>query len=170
MCKVNTLCLFYFRLHYIACTNCGLAQGNMSWCFENRGKDYHWVVDLYERLKLPIIPEVVRAFQKATQERMKDLAKKKTEEYKQQRISQKVARAEDQEERKKWVKRQAVIHTYGVEGEEEGTEDSNLVQEAEQLLGGEDTQIVSGRKCKCGSTSHLRTSSHSCPLNKKNNK
>lgn len=142
----------------------------MSWCFENRGKDYHWVVDLYERLKLPIIPEVVRAFQKATQERMKDLAKKKTEEYKQQRISQKVARAEDQEERKKWVKRQAVIHTYGVEGEDEGTEDSNLVQEAEQLLGGEDTQIVSGRKCKCGSTSHLRTSSHSCPLNKKNNK
>ena len=142
----------------------------MSWCFENRGSNYHWVVDLYKRLKFPIVPEVVRAFQKATQERMKNLAKKKTEEAKQKRISQKVACAEDQDERKKWVKRQAVIHTYGVEGEEDGTEDSNLVQVAEQLLGGENTQIVSGRKCKCGSNSHQRTSSRFCPLNKKNKK
>ena len=142
----------------------------MSLCFENQGSNYHWVVDLYERLKFPIVPEVVRAFQKATQERMKNLAKKKTEDAKQKRISQKVARAKDQEERKKWVKRQAVIHTYGVEGEKDSTEDSNLVQEAEQMLGGENTQIVSGRKCKCGSTSHQRTSSCFCPLNKKNKK
>jgi len=104
----------------------------MTWCFENRGKEYHWVIDLYERMKLPVLPEVVRAFRKATEERMKELAKKKTEEAKQKRISNKVARAEDQEERKKWVKRQAILHTYGVEGEEvDAEEDVNLVQEAE---------------------------------------
>lgn len=49
------------------------------------------------------------------------LEKKKTEETKQKRISQKVAYAEDQGERKKWVKRQAVLYTYGVEAEEEDT-------------------------------------------------
>jgi len=42
---------------------------------------------------------------------MKELVKKKTEEAKQKRISKKVAHAEDQEERKKWVKRQAILHT-----------------------------------------------------------
>ena len=166
-----SLLFFSRRLHYITCTNCGLAQGNMTWCFENRGKEYHWVIDLYERMKLPVLPEVVRAFRKATEERMKELAKKKTVEAKQKRISNKVARAEDQEERKKWVKRQAILHTYGVEGEEvDAEEDVNLVQEAESMVGGEDAVIVSGRKCKCGSTSHQRTSNRSCPLNKKNAK
>lgn len=166
-------CYYYifFRLHYITSTNCGLVQGNMTWCYENRGSKYHWVIDLYERLKLPILHEVVRAFRKATEERIKELTKKKTEDTKRKRISHKVARAEDQEERKKWGKRQAILHTYGVEGVEDGTEeDANLVQEVDHMLSGEDAVILSGRKCKCGSTSHQRVSSHFCPLNKRNAK
>lgn len=142
----------------------------MTWCYENRGGEYHWVVDLYERLKLPVLPEVVRALRIATENHMKELAKKKTGETKKKRISNKIARAEDQEERKKWVKRQAILHTYGVEGEEDETEeDASLAQEAEHILGGEEA-IVSGRKCKCGSTTYQRTSNRSCPLNKKNAK
>ena len=144
----------------------------MTWCFENRGPDYHWVIDLYERLKLPILPEVVRAFQKATQERVKELEKKKTDEAKQKRISHKIARAEDQEERKKWVKRQAILHTYGAdEAGDDGSEvDRSLVTEAEGIVGEEELTIVSGKKCKCGSTSHQRTSSTLCRLNKRNAK
>ena len=38
----------------------------MTWCFNHRGPDYHWIVDLYERMNLPVLPEVVRAFQQAT--------------------------------------------------------------------------------------------------------
>lgn len=146
----------------------------MTWCFQNRGPEYHWVIDLYERLNLPVLPEVVRAFRKATQERMKELEKKKTDKAKQKRISHKIARAEDQEERKKWVKRQAICHTYGAdeEGDDGNEEDRSLVQEAESILRGEeeDTTIVSGRKCRCGSASHQRTSSRLCPLNKSNAK
>jgi len=139
----------------------------MTWCFHNRGPEYHWITDLYGRLNLPILPEVVRAFQKATQERMKELEKKKTDGTKQKRVSQKIARAEDQEERKKWVKRQAILHTYGVEDEEDDSgEDRTLVQQAQRMVGGEETVIVSGRKCRCGSTTHQRTSSRLCPLNK----
>lgn len=85
-------------------TNCGLAQGNMTWCYTNRGKDYHWVVELYEALKLPVLPAVVRGLKKAADQRMKKLKNKKEEETKRKRISQKVPRAENQEERKKWGK------------------------------------------------------------------
>ena len=61
--------------------------------------------------------------------------------------------------------------TSGVEGgEEDAEEDVNLVPEVESMVGGEDAVIVSGRKCKCGSTSHQWTSNHSCLLNKKNPK
>ena len=35
---------------------------------------------------------------------------------------------------------------------------------------GEDLLIVSGRKCRCGSTQHQRTSHKDCPLNKKRKK
>ena len=133
--------------------------------------EYHWIIDLYDRLNLPVLPEVVRAFQKATQERMKELEKKKTDEAKQKRVSHKIAHSEDQEERKRWVKRQAILHTYGVEDDDDGgEEDRTLVQEAERILGGEETVIVSGRKCRCGSTTHQRTSSRLCPLDKSNAK
>ncbi|EDO39153.1 predicted protein [Nematostella vectensis] len=43
------------RLHYIASTNCGLAQGNMTWCYKNYGPQYHWVKDLYRRLNIPVM-------------------------------------------------------------------------------------------------------------------
>lgn len=132
----------------------------MTWCYKNRGKEYHWIVDLYERLNLPVLPAVVSA----------ELEKRKTEEYKKNRISQKVARSEEQEERKKWGKRQAIEHSYGAEDDVDAeNEDRKLVQEAQVILGDEiDGSILCGRKCKCGSLRHLRTSHCLCPLNKKN--
>lgn len=62
-------------LHYITATNCGLMQGNMTWCDKNRGPDYHWIVDLY----LPITSAVVSALTKANKERMANLKRKKSE-------------------------------------------------------------------------------------------
>ena len=49
-------------------------------------------------MNLPVLPEVVRAFQKATKERMTELEKKKTDEAIQKRVSHKIACSEDQEE------------------------------------------------------------------------
>ena len=43
------------REHYEASTNLGLIQSNMTWCFKERGPGYHWIVDLYSRLGLPIL-------------------------------------------------------------------------------------------------------------------
>ena len=152
----------------MASTNAGLCQGNMTWCFKVRGNNYHWVIDLYQRLNLPVIPAAVEALVKCVQDRAAELNKQQTEARKQQRINMKVARTEDQEARKKWVKQQAVRHTYGGDSEDEGDDDGQLVSDVNEILGNkDDLLVVSGRKCRCGSTRHQRTSHKDCPLNKK---
>ena len=81
----------------------------------------------------------------------------------------KVARAEDQAERKKWAKWQVVRHTYGHDDSGDGDDDGNLDRDVAQLIGDADEiTVVSGRRYRCGSTGHSRISHTSCPLNKKN--
>ena len=153
----------------MASTIASFCQANMTRCHALRGPNYHWVIDLYERIKLPVVP-VVEALQKAIAERAAALEKQKTEGGKRQRIHMKVARAEDQAERKKWVKQQVVRHTYGHDDSgDEGDDDGNLVRDVAQLIGdANEITVVSGRRCGCGSTDHSRISHTSCPLNKKN--
>ena len=122
----------------MASTYCGLCQGNMSWCYHVRGPSYHWVVDLYERLNLPVLSAVIEALQKEVAEQMKEVERGKTDHKKGIRIQMKVARAEDQEARKKWVKRQALQHTYGQDDDDadEEAEDPALVEAAREAIRG----------------------------------
>ena len=41
--------------HYQASTNMGLIQSNMTWCYQQRGPQYHWIMDLYSRMGLPLL-------------------------------------------------------------------------------------------------------------------
>ena len=43
-----------------------------------KGKSYHWVTDLYDRLNLPVIPAIVEALENEVVKRMKDIEKTKT--------------------------------------------------------------------------------------------
>ena len=43
------------KKHYHAATNLGLLQANMTWCYKNRGPEYHWIPDLYSWMGLPIL-------------------------------------------------------------------------------------------------------------------
>ena len=70
--------ILFFRLHYVTSTNCGFCQGNMSWCFKVRGNSYHWIIHLYERLQLPVIPPTVQALQKEVEDRMKEIERGRT--------------------------------------------------------------------------------------------
>ena len=111
----------------------------MTWCHKVRGSDYHWIVDLYQRLNLPVVGAVVKALKNAVEERAAILENQKLEETQRKRILNKVARAEDQAERKRWGKRQSLQHTYG---DEDVEDDPVLVAEADSLindLGGGDT-------------------------------
>ena len=155
-------------------TNCEFCQGNMSWCYKVRGPNYHWVIDLYERLNLPVIPAVIEALQKEVVDRMKAIETGKTDHKKKIRIQMKVARAEDQEARKRWVKRQAVQHTYGNDADDGNADehdvDPSIIAAVRDAIGGaEETDgtlvVISGKSCRCGSKTHKRVTHSDCPLN-----
>ena len=68
----------------------------------------------------------------------------------------KVARAEDQEARKKWVRRQVIQHTYGNDADDSNADehdiDPNITAAVRDAIGGkEETDgtlvIVSGKSC-----------------------
>jgi len=44
--------------HYQVATNLGLLQSCMTWLYSNRGPQYHWISDLYQRMGLPILDGV----------------------------------------------------------------------------------------------------------------
>jgi len=144
----------------------------MTWCYKNRGNNFHWVTELYKRLKLPVTTAVLKALEKAGKERMDGLRRKQSEEGKKKRISQKSGRKEDQEERKRWSKRQALVHSYGNDdgdSDDNGAEGvGNEVLLAARQVARNGSSIVSGRRCRCGAFDHQRTSHHSCPLNPRN--
>ena len=42
-------------LHYRASTNLTLIQSSMTYLYEKRGPDYHWILNLFERMGLPVL-------------------------------------------------------------------------------------------------------------------
>ena len=164
--------LHLHRLHYVTSTNLGLCQSNMIYLTGKKGTGYHWLLDLFGRLKLPILDGMQEALEQANTTRKKKLEKLRSEESKKKRIKWKNARDLEQEERKRWVKQQEIRHDYG---EEDGEDDPEVDDSAgaRELLGnssvsGPDRAVIiaSKKKCKCGSTTHLPTSHRECPMNK----
>lgn len=45
----------------------------MTWCYEVRGSTYHWVIDLYDRSELPVIPAIVEALKTEVADCMKEI-------------------------------------------------------------------------------------------------
>ena len=43
------------RLHYQASTNLALVQSSMTYLYNKRGPEYHWVLDLFARMNLPYL-------------------------------------------------------------------------------------------------------------------
>ena len=138
-----------------------------------KGPQYHWLLDLFHRLKIPFFDGMKEALTKANESRTKKLECLKTEKSKKLRIALKQKREVEQEVRKQWLKEQGVNHGYGEELldlETEGDDETatNLLSET-TFLGIEGGSIVASRRYwKCGSTDHLRTSSSHCPLNSQN--
>ena len=188
--------LHLHRLHYITSTNVGLCQSNMTWLTSKKGIQYHWLLDLFHRLKLPVFDGMEKALRKANDERAKKLEKLKTDEFKKNRIALKRKREIEQEVRKQWLQEQETSHAYGDDDEldiethddDEGASDllsqtmfagpdgASVVTNKKTHLRtshseGEDKQVsdtsnAERKSCKCGSTEHLRTNHHDCPFNK----
>ena len=130
------------RLHYHVATDLALLQANLSAMREKKGNDYHWIPELYQRLGLPLYEGIQTALLSYCQTRDSILEKTKEEESKRKRISWKIQRRLDGEQRKKWSK-----------------------EHGGDWYGQEPTK--SRKPCECGSTKHSRTSHSDCPRNKK---
>ena len=118
---------------------------------------------------------------------MKARTKKKSAAVKKKRIELKTARIEEQEERKQWAKRQKILHQYGEEEDNDDSSDDGGSETPPAIAGQElvdDAMLVlckvneettkkgkgkaksAQKPCKCGSTTHSRTSFRDCPLHK----
>ena len=79
--------LYLERLHYTVSTELALLQSNMTYMYKKRGPQYHWVVELFRRLKLPVYDGVHMALEDFNNLRMKRLEYEKTEKVKMRRIT-----------------------------------------------------------------------------------
>lgn len=68
--------------------------------FQKRGSSYHWILDLYSRLGLPIFEHMWEYLQHENESQMQALLKQKTVEAKEKRILYKAKRASDLDSRK----------------------------------------------------------------------
>ena len=151
------------RIHYTMSTNMGLLQSNMTWLTKNRGLSYHWLLDLFKRLNLPIFDGMAEGLKKANEIREKNLNKKQSDSAKEKRTNWKKARAQEHQERKQWMKRQTVYHTYGTDDDE----DDDEMSDEEGTTTTTTRRATASWGCKCGSYQHRYTSHRLCPLNKK---
>ena len=149
------------RLHYILSTELALLQSNMTYMYRKRGPQYHWVVELFRRLKLPVYDGVHRALEEFNNLRMEKLEHEKTEKSKKRRIMLKVERTKDAQRRKEWSRK----HGHDTYGDDEDSDTAEL-KPKEKTKSKKGQKMVEGQ-CKCGSTTHLRTSHSECPYNKK---
>ena len=94
--------IYLERLHYTLSTELALLQSNMTYMYRKRGLQYHWVVELFRRLKLPVFDGVHRALEEFNELRMEKLEHVKTEKSKKRRIILKVERTKDAQRRKEW--------------------------------------------------------------------
>ena len=152
------------RLHYVVSTELALLQANMTYMYKRRGPQYHWVIELFRHMKLPVFDGVHRALEEFNELRKQVLENQKTEKFRKRRIQLKVERTKDAQRRKAWSHKHG-NDTYG--DHDSGDDDDDDIQikpKASKRKG----QKSAGGKCKaCGSTTHLRSSHKDCPFNKK---
>ena len=139
-------------------TELALLQSNMTYMYDKRRPQYHWVVELFERLKLPVLEGVQAALEAFNQQRKLNLDHQKTDLSNLRRIKLKTERKMDAQQRKVWSKKHG-HDTYGSDG-------SDIDEDEIKPRGWK--KRTTGGQCKCGSTTHQCTNHSDCPYNPKN--
>ena len=99
--------IYLERLHYQLSTNLGLLQANLTYMHSMLGTSYHWLPELYRRMKLPVFEGIVEALQKHNVGRKRELELAKTTPKKKWRVELKKKRVQEGIKRIKW----SMIHT-----------------------------------------------------------
>ena len=170
------------RLHYHVSTNLGLLQANLTYMHAKLGTSYHWIPELYQRMKLPVFEGVLDALEKHSVQRKRRLEVAKTTPAKKRRVELKKKRVREGRERIKWSKihgRDTYFGGHTDKGDsdiEHGGECGSVDVVGRQKGKGKRTDRGKGKpkgkgKCAaCGSSSHQRSSHKDCPFNKANKK
>ena len=74
----------------------------MTYMYKKRGLQYHWVVELFKQLRLPVFDGVQAALEAFSEKRKQELDCKKTEGYKRRRVQLKEERSMDVQHCKEW--------------------------------------------------------------------
>ena len=150
------------RLHYEVSTNLGLLQSNMTYMYEKRGRNYHWIPDLYKRLNLPVYEGIQEAVTTSNIKRRQQLGRTKQEKVKKRRMQLLKLRTKEAAERREWSKKHGG-DTYGE------TEDRDS-KAPEKKKGSKAPEKKKGsvKQCpRCGSATHSRSTYRGCPYNSK---
>jgi len=90
------------RLHYEVSTNLALLQSNMTYMWDKKGKEYHWIPDLYKRLGLPLYEGMKEAYAKVNAQRKRGLERAQQPKAKRRRIQLYQLRPQESVRRIKW--------------------------------------------------------------------
>ena len=126
---------------------------------EKVGTHYHWIPELYRRMKLPVFDGVQEALQRYNVERERRLAEIKTDKLKKRRVQSKIKRTQMGKLRATWSLKHG-RHTYG-------HDEDDLDCGVEVVAKGSKRENTHKRRCKaCGSSTHQRSNHKDCPSNK----
>ena len=78
------------RLHYHVSTNLALLQANLTYMHAKFGISYHWIPELYRRMKLPVFDGVQEALERRNVQRKRGLDRAKTTPVKKRRKRRRV--------------------------------------------------------------------------------
>ena len=149
------------RLHYHLSTNLGLLQANLTYMHAKFGTNYHWIPELYRRLKLPVFDGVQEALDKHSAQRKRVLEKAKSTPAKKRRIAWKVKRTLARKDRINWTKKHG-HNTYGCDDGSDLEHDLDIVKEGRK---GKNRGKGKTQGClACGSSTHQRSSHKDCPF------
>lgn len=161
--------IFLERLHYQLSTNLGLLQSNLTYMHTKLGTSYHWLPELYKRMKLPVFEGIVEALEKHNERRKRKLVLAKTTPEKKRRIGLKKKRVKEGIERIKWSKEHGHDTYFGGSDVEEklcDTSDGLSQKKGKGRACGKGKPRGKGKCVACGSSTHLRSSHRDCPFYK----
>ena len=127
-----------------------------------QGPVFHWKLDLFQQLNLPVYDGVRESLERLNHRRKKALDQIKTTRARKRRVQLKTLRSQEAQQRKLWSKQHGQ-DTYG--DEEELTDEEGAVESSK----GNKKEKTAKKPCnRCGSKTHSRSTHRDCPYNKKN--
>ena len=151
------------RLHYHVSTNLALLQANLTYMHAKFGISYHWIPELYRRMKLPVFDGVQEALERRNVQRKRGLDRAKTTPVKKRRIELKRRRVVEGFQRSEWTKTHGRDAYGGHESDHDKVVKGNRGK-AKPRKAKPKGESVCGA---CGSSTHKRRTHRDCPFNTK---